>query len=56
MRDPQLKRNVHRSQNQIESYHQLRSVITQVSGKKHLIGHTDWISPSATSVVGYSPT
>lgn len=41
MRDPQLQRNVHRSQNRIESYHQLRSVITQVSGKKHLIGHTD---------------
>ena len=41
MRDPQLQRNVHRSQNRIESYHQLRSVITQVSGKKHLIGQTD---------------
>lgn len=41
MRDPQLQRNVHRSQNRIESYHQFRSVITQVSGKKHLIGHTD---------------
>lgn len=40
-RDPQLQRNVHRSQNRIESYHQRRSVITQVSGKKHLIGHTD---------------
>jgi TnpA family transposase len=41
LRDPQLQRNVHRSQNRIESYHQLRSVITQVSGKKQLIGHTD---------------
>jgi len=35
-----IQGNVHRSQNRIESYHQLRSV-TQVSGKKHLIGHTD---------------
>jgi TnpA family transposase len=25
LRDPQLERNVHRSQNRIESYHQLRS-------------------------------
>ena len=35
------RHSLHRSQNRIESYHQLRSVITQVSGKKHLIGHTD---------------
>lgn len=41
MRDPQLQRNVHRSQNRIEAYHQLRSVITQVAGKKQLIGKTD---------------
>jgi TnpA family transposase len=34
LRDPQLERNVHRSQNRIESYHQLRSVIAQVGGKK----------------------
>jgi len=27
LRDPQLERNVHRSQNRIESYHQLRSTI-----------------------------
>ncbi|MDA8307494.1 MAG: Tn3 family transposase [Deltaproteobacteria bacterium] len=41
LRDPQLQRNVHRSQNRIEEYHQLRSVIAQVSGKKELIGRTD---------------
>ena len=41
LRDPQLQRDVHRSQNRIESYHQLRSFITQVSGKKQLIGRTD---------------
>ena len=40
-RDSQLQRDVHRSQNRIESYHQLRSFITQVSGKKQLIGRTD---------------
>jgi len=39
--DPQMQRNVHRSQNRIESYHQLRASITQVSGKKQLIGRTD---------------
>jgi TnpA family transposase len=39
--DPQLQRDVHRSQNRLESYHQLRTCITQVSGKKQLIGKTD---------------
>ncbi len=34
LRDPQLERNVHRSQNRIESYHQLRSTIAQVGGKR----------------------
>ncbi len=41
LRDSQLQRNVHRSQNRIESYHQLRSVITKVSGKKELIGRSE---------------
>ena len=41
LRDPQLQRNIHRSQNRIESYHQLRSAIAQVGGKKHLTGRTD---------------
>lgn len=41
LRDPQLQRNVHRSQNRIESYHQLRSAIAQVGGKKELMGKTD---------------
>ncbi len=41
LRDPQLQRNVHRSQNRIESYHQLRAVIAQVGGKKELTGQTD---------------
>ncbi|MGO8789212.1 MAG: Tn3 family transposase [Terriglobia bacterium] len=41
LRDPQLQRNVHRSQNRIEAYHQLRSVLAQVSGRKELIGCTD---------------
>lgn len=41
MRDPQIERDVHRSQNRIESYHQLRSYTSQVSGKKQLIGRTD---------------
>ncbi len=41
LRDPQLQRNIHRSQNRIESYHQLRSAIAQVGGKKELTGCTD---------------
>lgn len=41
LRDPQLERDVHRSQNRIESYHQLRSAIAQVGGKKELTGRTD---------------
>jgi len=41
LRDPQLQRDVHRSQNRIESYHQLRAAIAQVNGKKQLSGKTD---------------
>ena len=41
LRDPKLQRNVHRSQNRLESYHQLRSAIAQVGGKKELTGRTD---------------
>ncbi len=41
LRDSKLERNVHRSQNRIESYHQLRSTIAQVGGKKELTGRTD---------------
>jgi hypothetical protein len=41
LRDPQLQRNIHRSQNRIESYHQLRSAIAQVGGKKELTGKTN---------------
>ena len=41
LRDPQLQRNVHLSQNRIESYHQLRAAIAQVGGKKELTGQTD---------------
>lgn len=41
LRDPQLQRNVHRSQNRIEAYHQLRSILAQIGGKKQLIGRTD---------------
>lgn len=41
LRDPQLQRDVHRSENRVESYHQLRSTIAQVNGKKELGGRTD---------------
>ena len=34
LRNPQVARNSHRSQNRIESRHQLRSAIAQVGGKK----------------------
>ena len=40
-RDEQMQRHVNRSQNRIEAYHQLRSVIAQTGGKKQLIGRTD---------------
>lgn len=39
--DRQLQRDVHRSENRIESYHLLRTIIAQVNGKKELIGRTD---------------
>lgn len=41
IRSPKLQRDVHRSQNRIEAYHQLRSAIAQVAGRKQLIGNTD---------------
>ena len=41
LRNPQLQRDVNRSQNRIESYHQLRAAIAQVGGKKELTGQTD---------------
>lgn len=40
-RDVQLQRDVHRSQNRLEAYHQLRSAIAQVGGRKQLSGRTD---------------
>jgi hypothetical protein len=36
-----VQRNVHGSQDRIEAYHQLRSAIAQVRGKKQLSGKTD---------------
>ena len=41
LRDPQLQRDARRSENRIGSYHQLRSTIAQVNGKKDLSGRTD---------------
>jgi TnpA family transposase len=37
----ELQRQVHRSQNRVEAYHQLRAAIAQVCGKKQLFGRTD---------------
>ncbi len=39
--DPDIITITHRSQNQLEAYHQLRSAIAQAYGKKQLIGKTD---------------
>ena len=39
--DYKLQQTVHRSQNRIESYHQLRAAISQVNGRKQLTGKTD---------------
>ena len=41
LRDPQLQRDVHRSENRIESYHQLRATVAKVNGRKELSGRTD---------------
>ena len=38
LQDRKLQRDVHRSQNRIEAYHQLRAAIAAAYGKKHLIG------------------
>jgi TnpA family transposase len=41
LRDFQLQKDIHRSQNRIESYHQLRATIAKVTGKKQITGKTD---------------
>ena len=41
LRDPKLQRDVHRSENRIESYHQLRATVAKVNGRKELSGRTD---------------
>lgn len=41
LQDRKLQRDVHRSQNRVESYHQLRSAIATAYGKKHLSGRGD---------------
>jgi TnpA family transposase len=41
LQDRKLQRDVHRSQNRIESYHQLRSAIATAYGKKQLSGRGD---------------
>lgn len=41
LRDPTLQRHVHRSQNRLKSYHQLRSAVAQVGDKKELAVRTD---------------
>jgi TnpA family transposase len=39
--DPKIQQLAHRSQNCIESYHQLRAAVAQAHGKKELIGRND---------------
>jgi TnpA family transposase len=41
MMDPDLQKTIHKSQNRIEAYHQLRAAIAKVGGKKQLYGKTD---------------
>lgn len=41
LRNPQLARNICRSQNRIELYHQLRAAVAKVGGKKALTGKND---------------
>jgi TnpA family transposase len=41
MMDIQLQKTIHKSQNRIEAYHQLRAAIAKVGGKKQLYGKTD---------------
>lgn len=41
LREPQLERNIRRSQNRVESYHQLRAAVAKVGGKKELTGKND---------------
>jgi len=38
LQDRKLQKDIHRSQNRVEAYHQLRAVISSVYGKKQLSG------------------
>lgn len=40
MIDPELQRKVHRSQNKVEEYHNLRAAISKIGGRKKLYGKT----------------
>lgn len=41
LQDRKMQRDVHRSQNRLESYHQLRAVIATTYGRKQLIGRNE---------------
>lgn len=41
LRNLDIQKNTHRSQNRVESYHQERAAIAQICGKKQLAGRTD---------------
>jgi TnpA family transposase len=41
LRDPNIQKNTHHSQNRVESYHCERAAIAQVGGRKQLAGRTD---------------
>lgn len=41
LHEPQLERNIRRSQIRIESYHRLRAVVAKVGGKKELTAKND---------------
>lgn len=41
LRDPQMEHNIWRTRNRIESYHQLRTAVAKVGGKKELTGKND---------------
>ncbi len=41
LQDRKLQRDIHRSQNRVEAYHQLRAVIASIYGKKQLSGRGD---------------
>jgi TnpA family transposase len=52
LRDPQMQRDAHRSQNRIESYHHYDHLLPRSAARNSSLGKPTWMSLSAINAVG----